>query len=89
LAQMFAPGPYPQSYGTYAAGWFIAKLDGHRYVWHDGAIGGFETMNATFPDDDINIIIFTNDFTGLDPYYIIPQIFPIAQAMHSLPARDH
>ena len=35
LTQMFAPSPFPQSYGTYADGWFIATLQGHRYVWHD------------------------------------------------------
>jgi CubicO group peptidase (beta-lactamase class C family) len=78
LAQMFAPSPFPQSYGTYADGWFIATLNGHRYIWHDGLVGGFQTMNATFPDDGIDIIVLTNDGTGLDPYFVIPQLFPIA-----------
>lgn len=87
LTQMFTAGPYPQSYGTYADGWFIATLDGHRYIWHDGSVGGFASMNATFPDDDINIVILTNDWTGLDPYYIIPQIFPLALAMNAKPIR--
>jgi len=82
LTQMFTPGPFPQSVGTYADGWFIATLDGHAYVWHDGALGGFQTMNATFPNDGIDIIILTNDGTGLDPYYIVPQLFPIALTMH-------
>jgi D-alanyl-D-alanine carboxypeptidase len=81
LSQMFAPGPFPQSYGTYADGWFIATLQGHAYVWHDGAVGGFGTMNATFPTDGLDIVILTNDGTGLDPYYIIPQIFPLALAL--------
>jgi len=40
-------------------------------------------MNATFPNDGIDIIILTNDFTGLDPYYIIPQLFPIALQLGS------
>jgi CubicO group peptidase (beta-lactamase class C family) len=78
LTQMFTPCPFPQSYGTYADGWFIATLQGHRYVWHDGALGGFQTMNATFPDDGLDIIVLTNDGTGLDPYFIIPQLFPLA-----------
>jgi CubicO group peptidase (beta-lactamase class C family) len=89
LTQMFTPGAFPLPYGTYADGWFIATLDGHRYVWHDGAIGGFVTMNATFPDDDINIIVLVNDFTGTDPYYIIPQLFPIALAMNVASNRRH
>ncbi len=78
LHQMFAPGPFPQSYGTYADGWIVATLAGHRYIWHDGALGGYQTMNATFPDDDLDIVILTNDGTGLDPYDVVPQLFPIA-----------
>lgn len=78
LRSMFAPSPISLPYGSYADGWFIASLDGHAYVWHDGAIGGFQSVNATFPNDRIDIIILTNDFTGPDPYYVIPQLFPIA-----------
>ena len=81
LNQMFAPSPFPQPYGTYADGWFVATLNGHPYVWHDGALGGYQTMNATFPADGIDIVILTNDGTGLDPYFVIPQIFPIALTM--------
>ncbi len=68
LAQMLAPSPFAQSYGTYADGWFISSLDGHRYVWHDGDLAGYQTMNATFPNDGLDIIILTNDGSGLDPY---------------------
>ncbi|MEO9169918.1 MAG: serine hydrolase domain-containing protein [Candidatus Baltobacteraceae bacterium] len=75
LAQMFAPGRFPQSYGTYADGWFISTLSGHLYIWHDGALGGFQTMNATFPNDDTDIIILTNDGSGIDPYFIVPRLF--------------
>ncbi|MBC5801384.1 MAG: beta-lactamase family protein [Candidatus Eremiobacteraeota bacterium] len=81
LTQMFTPGPFPQSYGTYADGWFIASLQGHPYIWHDGDVTGYQTMNATFPSDGIDIIILTNDGSGLDPYYIIPQLFPLALRM--------
>jgi len=81
LNQMFAPGPFPQSVGAYADGWFIATLNGHQYIWHDGAIGGYQTMNATFPSDGLDIIILTNDGTGLDPYFIVPQLFTIAQSL--------
>jgi CubicO group peptidase (beta-lactamase class C family) len=78
LAQMFAPSPFPQSYGTYADGWFISSLNGHRYIWHDGAFGGFQTMNATFPDDGIDIIMLTNEGTGILPYSVIPPLFSAA-----------
>lgn len=75
LNQMFAPGPFPQPYGTYAFGWLVSSLNGHLYIWHDGAVGGFVTMNATFPRDGIDIIVLTNDGGGADPYNIIPQLF--------------
>jgi CubicO group peptidase (beta-lactamase class C family) len=78
LQQMFAPSPFPQSYGTYADGWFISTLNGHRYIWHDGAFGGFQTMNATFPDDGIDIIVLTNEGTGILPYSVIPPLFAAA-----------
>ena len=81
LNAMFAPGAYPQSYGTYAAGWFISTLEGRPYVWHDGAFEGFQTMNASFPGDDIEIIILTNDGTGLDPYYMVPQLYDVAKTL--------
>lgn len=80
LAQMFAPSPFPQSYGTYAFGWFISTLNGHRYIWHDGAFGGFQTMNATFPDDGIDIVLLTNEGTGILPYSVIPPLFAAALA---------
>jgi D-alanyl-D-alanine carboxypeptidase len=78
LRQMFTPGPFPQPYGTYADGWFISSLDGHRYIWHDGLVTGYQTMNATFPDDGIDIVILTNDGSGTDPFFIVPQLLPIA-----------
>ena len=77
LAQMFAPCAFPQPYGTYAAGWFISTLQGQRYIWHDGALAGYQTMNATFPDIGLDIIILTNDGSGLDPFFIIPQILQL------------
>ncbi len=81
LRQMFKPSPYPQPFGTYAMGWVISKLDGHKYVWHDGAVGGFTTMNATFPNDGLDIIILTNAGSGPDPYNIVPSILPLALAL--------
>jgi CubicO group peptidase (beta-lactamase class C family) len=81
LTQMFTPSPIAASYGSYAEGWIVSTLDGHYYVWHDGATNGYQTMNATFPNDGIDIIVLTNDGTGLDPYFIIPQLFADAQSL--------
>jgi CubicO group peptidase (beta-lactamase class C family) len=81
LTQMFSPSPFPQSYGTYTDGWFISTLNGHSYIWHDGDVTGYQTMNAIFPGDGIEIVILTNDGSGIDPYYIVPKLFPIALTM--------
>jgi CubicO group peptidase (beta-lactamase class C family) len=79
LAQMFAPSPIAAAYGSYADGWIVSALDGHAYVWHDGEVGGFQTINATFPNDGIDIIVLTNDgIGGVLPYSVIPQLFPLA-----------
>jgi CubicO group peptidase (beta-lactamase class C family) len=82
LRQMFTQSPIAASYGSYADGWIVSTLNGHLYIWHDGAIGGFQTMNATFPNDGIDIIILTNCGSGLDPYYIVPQLFTFALTIH-------
>ncbi len=90
LTQMFAPSPFPQSYGTPADGWFISSLSGHLYIWHDGEIGGFQTINATFPNDGIDIIVLTNDgLNGIAPYSVIPQLFPIALAGNATQSNRH
>ncbi|HEY8297956.1 MAG TPA: serine hydrolase domain-containing protein [Candidatus Baltobacteraceae bacterium] len=81
LAQMFTPGPFAQSYGAYADGWFVSSLQGHRFIWHDGDVTGYQTVNATFPDDGIDIVILTDDGSGLDPYYVIAPLFPIVLTM--------
>jgi CubicO group peptidase (beta-lactamase class C family) len=79
LAQMFAASPIAAPYGSYADGWIVSSLNGHLYVWHDGEIGGFQTINATFPNDGIDIIVLTNDgLNGFAPYSVIPQLFPLA-----------
>ncbi|HEV2642129.1 MAG TPA: hypothetical protein VGT98_05460 [Candidatus Elarobacter sp.] len=87
---MFAPSPFPQPYGTAADGWFVSSLNGHLSIWHDGEIGGFQTMNATFPNDGIDIIVLTNDgLNGFAPYNAIPQLFPLALAGISTQSARH
>ena len=80
LKQMFTKSPIHESFGSYADGWVISTLQHHRYVWHNGAVGGFQAMNATFPDDGIEIVVLTNYGNGTDPYSVIPKLFPIALA---------
>jgi len=88
LAQMFTPSPIPSAnLGSYAAGWFVSSLDGRRFVWHDGAIGGYQSINATFPDSQLDIIILTNDSTGTAPYFLIPSLLNAVAAPASRTVR--
>ncbi len=84
LKQMFATNPLSEDY---ADGWVVTKLDGHRFVWHNGEVGGYQTMNATFPNDGIDIVILTNngsDTPGIYgygfPYDFVPRLFPLVLA---------
>jgi hypothetical protein len=59
-------------------GFVVAKLDGHREVWHNGlapGAGGY-CYNALFPDDGLAIVVLSNgyDFSGR-PERLVRQIF--------------
>ncbi|TDD11899.1 class A beta-lactamase-related serine hydrolase [Nonomuraea deserti] len=58
LRMMFTP-----ELGGYACGWVIQTHDGKPYIWHNGGMGGFRTMHALFPDQDISVILLSNDQT--------------------------
>jgi hypothetical protein len=83
---------------SYAGGWVSSSPStgtalsctrtATAYLWHDGAIGGFQTVNATFPDDGIDIVILTNDGTGLDPYYVVPDVFRLALTSSATQSRS-
>lgn len=50
---------------TYAMGWMVREYRGHRVVEHGGAIDGFISSVAFYPDDGIGIVAFTNSKTAL------------------------
>lgn len=51
--------------GGYGFGLDLSTLYGHREVSHEGFNVGFASVNATFPDDDLEIIALSNG----DPFY--------------------
>jgi D-alanyl-D-alanine carboxypeptidase len=51
--------------GGYGYGLDLSSLYGHREVWHEGFNIGFASVNATFPDDHLEIIALSNG----DPFY--------------------
>jgi CubicO group peptidase (beta-lactamase class C family) len=45
---------------SYGMGWVIDQRGGKRFVWLDGQIAGYRSMNAVLPDDHIAAIVLTN-----------------------------
>jgi CubicO group peptidase (beta-lactamase class C family) len=47
--------------GAYAMGWVEDGLGQHRYLWHNGEVGGFHALNVIFPNDDLAFAILSNN----------------------------
>ncbi|KAI8869651.1 beta-lactamase/transpeptidase-like protein [Ramicandelaber brevisporus] len=63
------PQPIFSKEQTYAQGWFQLVYRGkHRIIQHGGAIDGFITLFALFPDDDLAIAASINQFTDFSSY---------------------
>lgn len=45
----------------YGYAWYMADVGGHSIVFHTGGNAGFQSINATMPDDDARFIALTND----------------------------
>ncbi|MBV9272229.1 MAG: beta-lactamase family protein, partial [Candidatus Eremiobacteraeota bacterium] len=45
---------------SYGMGWVVDQRGGKRYIWHNGEVGGFHTMNALLPDQHIAVIVLAN-----------------------------
>ncbi|HEX6250682.1 MAG TPA: serine hydrolase domain-containing protein [Gemmatimonadaceae bacterium] len=64
-AAMITPLPLPAQAGAgaYAMGTVVSMLDGHRELWHNGALSsGFHSMLAYYPDDSLTVVVLTNTF---------------------------
>lgn len=55
--QMFTPFK-----GDYAYGWRLGELFGHRTICHGGALPGFLSYIARYPDDQVTVIICSNNY---------------------------
>ncbi len=44
----------------YGMGWVIDQRGGQRYLWHNGEIAGFHSMNALLPDQHVAVIVLSN-----------------------------
>jgi CubicO group peptidase (beta-lactamase class C family) len=56
LERMFTPVK-----GNYGYGWVIDEAYGHKHIWHNGGIFGFYTSFNRFVDDEVCIMVFSNN----------------------------
>jgi CubicO group peptidase (beta-lactamase class C family) len=71
LDMMFAPqvavhdptGTAALSVTGYGFGWFVGSASGHRALLHPGDNAGCVSLNLVLPDDDIRLVILSNEGT--------------------------
>jgi len=66
---------------VYGFGLGTGKLGTHRLISHGGGINGFTTAGAFFPDDSLNVAVFSNADAGPDPLAL-----NMARAVFGMPA---
>ena len=57
VRMMWTPGVQGSPYGM---GWMIDQRSAQRFVWHNGEIAGFHSMNAFLPDSHVAVIVLAN-----------------------------
>ncbi|KAF9431477.1 hypothetical protein BGZ76_000254 [Entomortierella beljakovae] len=67
--------PYTTTYGL---GWILDSYKGNTMIWHTGAIDGYATSLALFPDSELVIAHLTNSqgafLPNALPYYIADEV---------------
>jgi hypothetical protein len=53
----------PFTVDGYGYGWFIGTAFGRRVIYHPGDNSGFVALNAWFPDDDLRLVVLSNEET--------------------------
>lgn len=49
----------------YGFGWRISDIRGHKLIGHTGQTSGFGAANFRYPDQNVNVIVLTNQGDGL------------------------
>ncbi|HSU97880.1 MAG TPA: serine hydrolase [Gemmatimonadaceae bacterium] len=60
LADAFAAGHVAEGASTYGFAWNIDYQDGHKFVWHQGATGGYRALIERRLYEKTTILILTN-----------------------------
>jgi CubicO group peptidase (beta-lactamase class C family) len=59
--KMFTPGKSNYGYGI-----IIDSLENHFRIWHNGGIPGFSSNISRFPNDDLCIVVLSNNQSNVD-----------------------
>jgi CubicO group peptidase (beta-lactamase class C family) len=65
---------------SYGFGLVPGMLGTHRSIGHGGGVNGFTTSSIFFPDDSVNVVVFSNSDRGPDPLAL-----NIARAVFGIP----
>jgi CubicO group peptidase (beta-lactamase class C family) len=69
LDEMFTPYVSVPDMGRitgfdYGYGWYIGEFQNHRMVFHTGRIEGFSAINSVYPDDNVIVVVLSNQWIG-------------------------
>lgn len=59
-AKMYAITPIKNDVSTYAFGWDVSEIAGHKAMQHGGGTGGFSTYILRLPDDKLSVVVLSN-----------------------------
>ncbi len=77
LERMYTPYVnVPGESGTgYALGWFVGKIHDKRLVFHQGDTDGYSTYVSFMPDDNLGVIVLTNQHATNFPDKVAARIY--------------
>jgi CubicO group peptidase (beta-lactamase class C family) len=61
----------------YAFGLIVTTQDGHKRIYHNGGIEGFNTALAYYPDDKLTVVVLSN-VNGQAPDEMLPKLSVVA-----------
>lgn len=97
VAELTKPVDLPATpQNAYAKGWVSSELDGHKVIWHNGGLPGFNARNVYFPAERVAIVVLGNTIK-FDESSIVKGIFramypptaaQLAAELQSAPGED-
>jgi CubicO group peptidase (beta-lactamase class C family) len=59
VREMWTPNGLPGQL-QYGMGWVVDQRGGQRFMWQNGLLAGFHSMNALLPDEHVAVIVLAN-----------------------------